>query len=434
MKKHSFPIIPSALGFLILIPWAAGCSVDDQGHFSKMTADNPAASSSRALFACYPREGFEVCVPSIGKGKRLLIRGLPDPSSAPVSAATEKKMLEDALAQRLELKSKVPSLAEVTNPQGEAEEALVKSGGDQRLYDATAYLPAFSQSTFSSFVNYSGPNCYYTALATKGLVDGSKPRHVGLNEFELYLKGYFDKVATPKPGDLVVYNEEGSRDHVAYYWLDDLIFHKKGFKKGYSYRIAEMDLAYSAEPFEWRSPDNSPTPILPGRRVKQRKEFFRLRGPMASVAPNDQEKAIIATIDDFVENIMEPIRERNLADTLGTMTESMANDLKRLFRPLESSKSLEGQLAFARLNSLRDQIFAAIDETLYTSPYAEPHRINERFCYHDNQATREVLSSLYFYFHKRHPSDDDLNGIFKNKLGTLSKKDCRIRVDDLVGS
>jgi hypothetical protein len=418
------------LSLAFLTFFQTGCSRDDVTSSTNQAAASQPNSALQELFACYPKAGYEVCVPSIGKGKRILVRGLQISGPSP----REKEELENVLASRLGLKSKFPSLQEVASPQGEAEEALMQAESGRRLFDATAYLPVFPQTTFNTFVNYSGPNCYHTALATTGTLDGSKPRHVSRDEFELYLKTHFERVSSPQTGDLVVYNEEGSHDHVSYFWMDGLVFHKKGFKRGYGYRLTEMDLAYAAEPFEWRNPDDSTSPMTPGRKVTRGKEFYRVRGNVPKTPPTDQEQAMIVASDKFLESTMKYVRERNLADTLGTMTEFMANDLKRLFKPLEKSQSLEGQLAFARLTSLSDQIFAAIEETLYTSPFAEPNRINERFCFHDNQPTREILGAFYFYFHKRVPTSQDLDLLYKNKLSTLSKKDCRIRVDDLLGS
>lgn len=418
------------LSLTFLAVFQTGCSRDDVTSSTNHAAASQPNSALQELFSCYPKAGYEVCVPSIGKGKRILVRSLQ--ISGPTRG--EKEELEKTLASRFDLKSKSPTLQEITSPQGEAEEALMKAESSRRLFDATAYLPIFSQTAFNTFVNYSGPNCYHTALATTGILDGSKPRHVSRDEFELYLKTHFERVSIPQPGDLVVYNEEGSHDHVSYFLMDGLVFHKKGFKRGYGYRVTEMDLTYAAEPFEWRDPDDSTSPMTPGRKVTRGKEFFRLRGNVPKTPPTDQERAMIIAADKFLEGSMKYVRERNLADTLGTMTEFMANDLKRLFKPLEKSQSVEGQLAFARLTSLNDQIFAAIEETLYTSPFAEPHRINERFCFHDNQPTREILGAFYFFFHKRVPTSQDLDLVYKDKLSTISKKDCRVRLDDLLGS
>jgi hypothetical protein len=429
-KITTFLALKSLIALGFLTTFQTSCSRDDLDSKVNSASASSATPAPQELFACYPKAGYEVCVPSIGKGTRILVRGLN--TSGPTLG--EKEELEKTLASRLGLKSRSSSLKEVTSPQGEAEEALMKSESGRRLFDATAYLPIFSQTTFNTFVNYSGPNCYHTALATTGILNGSKPRHVGRDEFEVYLKTHFERVPSPQPGDLVVYNEEGSHDHVSFLWMDGLVFHKKGFKRGYGYRLTEMDLAYAAEPFEWRAPDDSTLPMTPGRKVTRGKEFFRVRGNVPKTPPTDQEQAMIVATDKFLESTMKYIRERNLADNLGTMTEFMANDLKRLFKPLEKSQSLEGQLAYARLTSQSDQIFAAIEETLYTSPFAEPHRINERFCFHDNQPTREIFEAFYFYFHKRVPTSQDLDLVYKNKLSTVSKKDCRIRVDDLLGS
>ena len=386
------------------------------GENSSAPQDTPAQ-----LYTCYARDIFDICVPSIGKGQRVILR----------SRGQSQAELEKVLATRSLKAVSQPVLKPLMEANGEAEKALISESSGALLYDVADFLPPFGSSMFNKAAGFSGPNCYHTALVASGLLNGSNPRHVAKQEFDTYLDAYFDKVQQPQAGDIIVYDASRSRDHVAFYLFDDLIYHKKGYKRGYRYRVTEMNRAFQAEAFEWHPQDEFPGTDNSELQAKDR-AYYRRRPTSATPPPTSAEQSMITIIDFFTNATAQYAADSKVGDIMGTISEPLIQDLKSLFEPLKTSPSLEARLAYGRLVSTTDQFFESIDETLYASPLAEPSRINLHFCFQENTYLTEMVEKIAGYLLKRTPTNTEVASIIETRIKTIKRETCRLKVKDLV--
>jgi hypothetical protein len=415
-------IRPAFAGTFLGVAFLSACGAPPE-VLQTLAGENSSAPQglNSQLYSCYARDVFDLCVPSIGKGQRVILR----------SRGFSQADLEKVLATRSLKAVSQPVLKPLREADGEAEKALIAESSGAPLYDMADFLPPLASRMFNKSAGFSGPNCYHTALVASGLLNGSRPRHVAKQEFDTYLSAYFDKVPQPQAGDIIVYDASRSRDHVAFYLFDDLIYHKKGYKRGYRYRVTEMHRAFEAEAFEWHPQDEFPNTDNAELQAKDR-AYYRRRPTSATPAPTSAEQAMITIIDFFTNTTAEYAPNSKVGDVMGTISEPLIQDLNSLFEPLKSSPSLEARLAYGRLVSTKDQFFESIDETLYASPFAEPSRINLHFCYQENTYLTEMVAKISGYLLGRTPTNTEVTSIIETKVKTLKRETCRLKVKDLV--
>lgn len=380
----------------------------------RLLADQPAPTKS----LCAAHDDFQICIPHVGQGERLF--ALVEHGDQGALAK-----LSQHLAEGLGQAASVPTAIAENFTKAEEEARTLYPARD--VIDISASFPEAVRQNFNRLKNFSGPNCYATALMASGLLREDELLYVGLDELQLYFEHYFTEVDQPRFGDVVLYDVKGAKDHAAFYLLDDLVFHKKGYRKGYAFRIAPLTRVFAAEPFEWKpSPvDDEQAKDDPGFGEKPKK-FYRLRDPAAASAPQGKEAAAIAVINHIAEQMKVATSRWSVPRDMGTMIEGAITALLKEFRFLAASPSFEARLAYERLHSLESQAFQVIDETLYTSDRADPDKINEQNCLVENEFLNALFKKFYFY---RHQTEADAAQITKmlEETRAMDRKSCHFK-------
>ena len=320
--------------------------------------------------ACHSVGEFKLCVPYPGKGRDILAKTNLDQSQ-----------LATALLNWTGYAAAQPP-------------KLIESNNGETTYIVTHLFPPFIAETFNTQPNFSGPNCYNTALLASGGIDRTEVRYVSLAEFDQILAMQYTSIdeSEARFGDVLVYDANFSREHAALYLGDGLIFQKKAIQKGYGYRIAKIDAAYDPEPGEW---EPSPFSLLltpPNTEAIMAPRAFYRRNSMPTALPDGP---ITRIINRFNASVLKSAPNWSIHKDLGMIAESIGPILRREFRDLKDSKISTDRLAIARLESLSDQIFLSIDETLYSTPFGATRNISlkEEFCYDESSTFLAGLAS-----------------------------------------
>lgn len=266
-----------------------------------------------------------------------------------------------------------------------AEKALAKDRPDARLHSINGFLPSFAAKNFNLGAGFSGPNCYNTALVTTGGLPAGEVRYISSSEFEAILRLRYKRLAGPEPGALVVFEPRSSREHAAVYLFDNLIFQKKGYNKGYDYRIVPLDESFASEPFEWKpNPFDGPAPVS-GQLASW--EFYRLvPGTPCQGSPEAEDALFVSTVEYLAAAVLKSAPQWEVGRELGMVTEHVLEEMLDRFKGYKNSRIAVVGLAYAKLRSLKDQVFQSIVETHFSSRYASSRveKITADICVHYN--------------------------------------------------
>lgn len=392
-----------------------GCGGHDAPAASAVL-DTSAEAASLQFSHCYPVATFELCIPAIGKGSRILARA--DGSSS------------RAIAAQLTARTGIAATATaLTTPSSDAERELLAHADGFTLYDVSGYFPSFLRERFNTSANFSGPNCYNTALIAAGLIPDQPLRHVSLPEYEVYLSEYFERVATPQWGDVIVFDANGTRDHTAVYLFDGLIFHKKGYNKGYRYRITALETAFAVEPYEWQpSPLSGTAPALTTDLSKAPRAIYRRKVRQTPVAPSlaADDQAAMALADYISNATFAHAPQWKVGTVMGTMMEGVAARLLHDFASLKSNTRLDARLSYQRLQSANDQIYVAIDDAFFSSPFADSRRINRDYCWQAGAFLDGLIAQALTYTRGQAPDSADVKHFITTQLAPMDRERCQI--------
>ncbi len=374
---------------------------------------------------CYDIASSQVCVPSIGQGYRVFA-ALPDSGLNGLASYLQEQTHHPVSSDLL------PT---VTAEFSKAEEDVRAAFPEKNIYDLTGAMPDFVQQKFNRFANFSGPNCYATALVASGVIPSEKMLHVGLDEFQEYLTQYFEEVRTPAFGDVILYDVQGSKDHAAFYLFNDLVFHKKGFLKGYGYRITTLEGVFAADPFEWRPgrfDDLQSTPN-PDFGKKPKKFFRRLAADRLPTAGTltAQEKQAVELIAFIRAETLKSAPEWDVSDNMGTMIESVVSDLRRQLDWLKKSPNFTARIAYEELRSLESQLFQSIEEELFSSQTANAEKINAEHCLPENAFVNELVKKSFALMKNREATQDEVTAIL-GQMAAVDRKSCRIELSKMI--
>ena len=363
---------------------------------------------SNATHACYQLANFELCVPHPGRDRAIVARSHMSAEEIKVavtkfSGVTESNTLPNAL------------------------------GPD--TYDVTSLFPSFIASHFNTLANFSGPNCYNTALLATGGLPQEDRRYVSQEEFDLILSQQYEEI-TPdqaKFGDVLVYDARGSREHVAVYLGQNLIFHKKGVLKGYGYRITAIDNAYEYEPGEWTE---SPIKmlLLPADNgvIAAPRAYYRLREKSSSMQSNHP---VARLIEQSRLDLLEAGPNWRVHKDFGIISEGIYAQIKKYIDgQIFEDPNLKNFLS-ARLTSLKDQIYLSIDEALFQTPRGMTRRdeIIGEFCFSESSPTlNRLIDGIALSYRPETPlTADDHTKLFQT-FSSYDKSRCQLPVLDIV--
>lgn len=379
------------------------------------------SSDPQAQSSCFPQQGTQLCIPHVNRGERIF-------AIVNSGDATSLKNLEAHLSKNM---GEVGAHAnKITDGFTKAEEEARTLHPHHDLYDVSMFFPARVRSTFNRLKNFTGPNCFATSLMASGLLEEKDLLYVGPDELELYFHHYFIEVNEPRFGDVVHYDVQGSKDHTSFYLFDGLVFHKKGYRRGYGYRITELTKVFVADPFEWTpSPFDDYKANNDPSFGEKPKRYYRLRdldSIATSPALTPQESAAVDVINHIYDQAKHSSPHWSVHNDMGIMIESAISGLITELTFLKTSPSFTAKLAYERLVSLSSQVFESIHESLFTSPRANEAKINEQYCVADTEFTRELLSKYYAYRHASPPDAAALEKMLADVRAT-ERKSCRFK-------
>ena len=385
-------------------------------------------------FTCYPMDDFSLCIPSISYGQNIMV----------ITVLSDQQLdakLREWVGPALRNGAR-PLLLTRASDKEKAAAALMAQAAEsgQKVFAIGSYFPAFVEASFNSASNFSGPNCYNTALIASGGMSPETRRIVTLDEFTTIVAEKYELVSegAARFGDIVLYDAKFSKEHAALFLSRGLIFQKKGFKKGFGYRIKAIDAAYESEENEWApSPldderyDNSPAVIHAPRA------FYRLKAVEGSRSPSslDGQEAKLVQLINFIEkNVVSEAQTWKLHSSLGVMMEGVVAELKKALLSLKTSPTYEARLAYGRLLSLNDQIYMSIDEALFSSPYARTREktLFEANCYNEQAPFLRLFAAELAMVYRASPLSDAEYKILLEKLRSFDRKACRIPLVSLV--
>lgn len=402
------------LAAIALIFWIQGCGPSSLHETSLSEGQETQA-------ACFAQEDTRLCLPHIGRGERIFaLVGRDD-------AAAMQRLSAHLIEAMGESRA---SAAKLNDGFTKAEDEARRLHPEFDLYDVSAFFPVAVRNNLNRLKNFSGPNCFATALMASGLLEEDELLYVGLDELQLYFDHYFAKVSEPRFGDIIHYDVQGSKDHAAFYVLDGLVFHKKGYRKGYGYRMTELTKVFVADPFEWRpSPFDSHQPKDDASFGEKPKRYYRRLAPDAvapSPTPSPKEAAAVAVVNHIDAQMKHSAPHWSVHKDMGTMMESAIRGLVDELAFLKNSAAFDAKLAYERLRSLESQAFQSIDDSLYTSPRADEAEINEKYCIPDNEFLSGLLTKYYVYRHGAQPDANALGKMMAD-VNSIERKTCRFK-------
>ncbi|MBF0364041.1 MAG: hypothetical protein HQK50_00635 [Oligoflexia bacterium] len=391
------------------------------------------------LYKCYPQVHFELCIPSISKGHKIV---------AILESASLLQNMEEELLALLPSFTQDPAPVIIPVPLDsyaeaalkEGEKALLKTHAAQKIYDVSAYFPAFIANNLNKSAGYAGPNCYNTALITSGILSNLEVLYSSIEELEFYLKYFFEEIKGNELqfGDLILYDAYGSKLHASVYLFNGLVFHKKGFHRYYYYRIIPATDVFKKDAFEW-----IPNPgrgeylqAIDPTAIDRQKRYFRLRknfeasslhfDSSSDSTLSKREVDALKIIDFLKQNTLLNLKQSQVGTSMGFITETLSNYLQSEFSFLNNSNNLKLKLYSLRLKSLADQIFQSIEAVHFTSPYVNYPRVLEQICWHNNQYTRELVKLLFNYLDKSY--DEESLQSFILGLNKVKRSECNLNL------
>lgn len=338
-----------------------------------------------ASFAAYTVNGVSVVVPSIGCGRDLL-------AVLPAGAAPEAM----AAKLRAAFNSSASAKAVPLQPKAKAELDLAAQNPGAAIVSLNQFLPPAAAALFNREPNFAGPNCFNAAFTAAGLMTADKLRHVGNPEADQLLSMYYKSVPSTNllPGDVLVLNDG---DHAVFYLGGGLIFHKKSYLKQHIYRIAQLEKAYEAEPFEWKpgifdggSPFNDAETI-------HKKEAWRPTGAQYQFGQaSADETAKVNAIILITENAEKQAPNWALAREMGYFSERLLENLVDDWSAMAKSPNPVLRAYYRKLESLRDQANQSIEVELLSSPNAQANanEILKRVWLPRNDYSRGLIGQL----------------------------------------
>lgn len=275
----------------------------------------------------------------------------------------------------------------------------------------------FIKKYFNGTANYSGPNCYNTAFLAASLLNEAEKRYFSPEEFEVLLKKYYEEVPTLKSGDLVVYEANSGRGHVAYYLGDNLVFHKKSYNKNYLYRITTLEEVGLLEKGEWApGPWEDDRPIDDAGLGKSAKAYYRLRAIPLSDNFSARDKAWLDLLNHITVNLIKDGPNWSVGKNMGLITENLLDKLETA-----SSKEKLHPVVKARITSLKDGVFQALEEMYFKRARGSDDvaRINSEICFTENEYLNTLMLKTSALF------KEDAAAM-KAKLRTADRKVCKI--------
>lgn len=242
---------------------------------------------------------------------------------------------------------------------------------------------------FNNSANYSGPNCYNTALVVSEVLNSNEVRYVSPQEFEILLKKFFYEVTEPKEGDLVVYEANKQRGHVAYWLGDDLVFHKKSFHKNYLYRITTSEDVGVIEKDEWQPSPMEDFPRWTEVNIgKTTKAYYRRLSVPLSDNFSENDLLWLDILNHINQELIKDGPNWAVGKNMGLVTENFLNTAIGM-----AKKDQAHPYVIAKLTSLKDQVFQSLEETYYARARGQRQvdRINEEICFHDNEYTQALI-------------------------------------------
>ncbi|HNX76425.1 MAG TPA: hypothetical protein PKM56_12115 [Candidatus Rifleibacterium sp.] len=328
---------------------------------------------------------LQVIMPEAGKGRQIMV-AIEKDADATAIANSLRSMFGVGKASRMNLEPLVP--------QNKYEEELIAKFPELKLLVINAFLPAAVQERFNRKLDFGGPNCFNTALAATEGIERHETRHVSLNEFKARTGLLYTAISseTPEPGDALLYN---SSDHAAVYLGGDRVFHKKDLHKEYYFRMPRKLEVFHADPGEWVPGLNYCGPYSkPGDTKISRIQIFR-RNATPLQAWND---AVTSRPEYPVISLMKTTAMKtapawSLGKVMGYWSEVLSDEMATKFAETMKTDAA-GRLLYTELESVRDQIFIAIEDGYYSSPYANNDKITKEIWFFDNEYARGIITAL----------------------------------------
>ena len=392
------------IGLSLLVTASANYACDR----SRSSDTSSAVTITAESHSCYSLTDFQLCIPHPGRDRVIVAKSH--------LSETEVTM----------------ALSKFTYA-GESSTRAIQLGPD--TYDVTSLFPSFISSRFNTLVNFSGPNCYNTSLLASGGLPADDIRYISLEEFDQILSLRYEEVSADeaKFGDIVVYDAKMSREHVALYLGQGMIFHKKGVMKGYGYRITGIDTAYDYEPGEW---SESPVKmfLLPADTevIKAPRAFYRLK---SGDAPDILGHPVARFIEQVRTDLLESAPNWRVHKDFGIISEGTLSQAKKFVESHPIGDLNLQRLSVARVTSLRDQIYLSIDETLFRTPRGMTRRdeIMSEFCYkEESKVLGRMISGIANIVRPEIEfREAELTEILQT-IGTYDKGKCEIPMFQLI--
>ncbi|MBF0300423.1 MAG: hypothetical protein HQK51_17020 [Oligoflexia bacterium] len=267
---------------------------------------------------------------------------------------------------------------------------------------------------------FDGPNCYNTALRASEILPINKLRYVDPVEFEILLKHFFKPIENqnlPQLGDIVVFGAHSSRDHSAYYLSENMVFHRKSYgiiregmppvseNMNLKLRILPINEVYDLEGYE-----KNPSPMDYNHYEKSDKEhaikdrlFYRknlnisVENNLYKMKLNSHELKAAEMINFLEINIINNASNESIANEMGWYTEEFLDLLLSKFNFLNESSNFYAQWFYAKIKSLKWQVFVNIQGRFFTSPFSlskeDKYRYENLFQFNNylSKFVREVL-------------------------------------------
>lgn len=332
---------------------------------------------------------LQVIMPEAGKGRQILIALRSD----------EKPDQAGALLSRIfACKNRIRQHPTPLVAENKYEEELQAQFPDLHFFVINSFLPAIIQNRFNRKPDFGGPNCFNTALAVTGGIDHNETRHVSLNEFKARLAILYTEIQTETPlaGDVLLYN---SSDHAAVYLGGDRVFHKKDLHKEYYFRMPRKLEVFQADPGEWVPGLNYCGPYSkPGdTKVRKLQVFRRNSTPFSAWDISTGSRAEFNLVNLLKSSTMKNAPAWSLGKVMGYWSEVLADELvSKLAATMQTDES--GKQLLTELESVRDQIFIAIEDSYFSSPYAKPDKIIREIWFYDNEYARTMIRKIRDYY------------------------------------
>ncbi len=372
------------------------------------------------ITALYAQENYrcysQLCIPQIDQGNNLF---------SPLHNQQDQEDLNSMLRQKMGISSSKELNFEWLAPQSAAEKEA-KEDTQAYLLNLAPFFPEFVGTSFNSYANFSGPNCYNTALLSSGILPSKEVRYVSLREFEQFLETFYIEHKEVKARDIVLFDAKSTRSHAAFYLYDGLIFHKKGYTKKYNYRIVPLQNVDKVEEGEWvPGPMDDIRYPLDEKLNEKPMAFFALKKELPNIKKDlsKDETNFIHAISYITDQLLQNAANWKVGKEMGVISEDVLSDLGQYFYTYSRSEKALLKLFYARIESLRDQINLSIRESHFSSRFAREDKIYPEICFKDNKYLRGLIAKLMTLFDKT-KSQENFEQVMKDLQATDTKA-CR---------